>query len=64
MLFENNAAIREPIFQDTAWSPEGRSGQVNVIVVDYDPPTYLDENNINGHILFGMTGTRCCDDGR
>ena len=25
-------------------------------VVDYNPPTHLDENNINGHILFGMTG--------
>ena len=27
-----------------------------MIVVDYDPPTQLDETNLNGHILFGMTG--------
>lgn len=27
-----------------------------MIVVDYIAPTHLDENNINGHILFGMTG--------
>ena len=27
-----------------------------MIVTDYIPPTPLDENNINGHILFGMNG--------
>ena len=27
-----------------------------MIVVDYDPPTRMDESNLNGHILFGMTG--------
>lgn len=33
---------------------EGAAG--DVIVVDYNPPTQLDASNINGHILFGMTG--------
>lgn len=55
MLFENNAAIAGRYFK----SPLGvlREGAAaDVIVVDYDPPTQLDETNINGHILFGMTG--------
>ena len=28
----------------------------DIIVLDYDPPTRLDAGNLNGHILFGMTG--------
>mgnify|MGYP001032869579 CR=1 FL=1 len=55
MLFENNAAIANRYFQ----APLGvlkEGGAADVIVVDYDPPTRLDETNINGHILFGMTG--------
>ncbi len=28
----------------------------DVIVADYIPRTPMDETNINGHILFGMTG--------
>lgn len=55
MLFKNNAAIANRYFK----APLGvlREGAAaDVIVVDYNPPTYLDENNINGHILFGMTG--------
>lgn len=55
MLFENNAAIANRYFKTPLGVlKEGAAG--DVIVVDYDPPTYLDENNINGHILFGMTG--------
>ena len=30
----------------------------DVIVVDYDPPTPMHAANINGHILFGVSG-RC-----
>ena len=55
MLFENNAAIANRYFK----APLGvlKEGAVaDVIVVDYIAPTHLDENNINGHILFGMTG--------
>lgn len=55
MLFENNAAIANRYFKTPLGVlKEGAAG--DVIVVDYDPPTYLDENNINGHMLFGMTG--------
>lgn len=55
MLFENNAAIAGRYFK----APLGvlkEGAAADVIVVDYDPPTKLDESNINGHILFGMTG--------
>jgi putative selenium metabolism protein SsnA len=55
MLFENNAAIANRYFKTPLGVLKpGAAG--DVIVVDYDPPTALDENNINSHILFGMTG--------
>lgn len=55
MLFENNAEIASRYFK----APLGilREGAAaDVIVVDYISPTHLDGDNINGHILFGMTG--------
>lgn len=55
MLFENNAIIANRYFN----APLGvlkEGAAADVIVVDYVSPTHLDENNINGHILFGMTG--------
>lgn len=55
MLFENNAAIANRYFK----APLGvlkEGAAADVIIVDYIAPTHLDENNINGHILFGMTG--------
>ena len=55
MLFENNAAIANRYFKtQLGVLKEGAAG--DVIVVDYNPPTQLDASNINGHILFGMTG--------
>ena len=55
MLFENNAAIANRYFKTPLGVlKEGAAG--DVIVVDYNPPTQLDAWNINGHILFGMTG--------
>lgn len=55
MLFENNAVIANRYFK----RPLGvlkEDAAADVIVVEYDPPTCLDGGNINGHILFGMTG--------
>lgn len=55
MLFEHNAAIANRYFK----APLGvlkEGAAADVIVVDYDPPTQLDASNLNGHILFGMTG--------
>ena len=55
MLFENNAALANRYFKTPLGVlKEGAAG--DVIVVDYNPPTQLDASNINGHILFGMTG--------
>lgn len=55
MLFENNAAIANRYFKTPLGVlKEGAAG--DVIIVDYNPPTQLDASNINGHILFGMTG--------
>lgn len=55
MLFENNAAIANRYFKTPLGVlKEGAAG--DIIVVDYNPPTQLDASNINGHILFGMTG--------
>lgn len=55
MLFENNAAIANRYFKTPLGVlKDGAAG--DVIVVDYNPPTQLDASNINGHILFGMTG--------
>ncbi len=55
MLFEHNATIANRYFK----APLGvlkAGAAADVIVVDYDPPTKLDQTNCNGHILFGMTG--------
>ena len=55
MLFENNPKIAGRYFK----RPLGvlkAGAAADVIVTDYIPPTPLDENNINGHILFGMNG--------
>ena len=28
----------------------------DIIIVDYDPPTPMTGDNLNGHVLFGMSG--------
>lgn len=55
MLFENNAEIATRFFG----TPVGiiKSGAAaDIIVTDYDPPTPMDAENCNAHILFGMSG--------
>lgn len=55
MLFEGNAKISGRYFKEQLGIlKEGAAA--DVIVMDYIPYTPLDETNINGHILFGMTG--------
>ena len=55
MLFENNAKIAERYFdQKLGVLKEGAAA--DVIVVNYDPLTPMNENNINGHLVFGVTG--------
>ena len=55
MLFRNNSLICEEYFR----RPLGRlvpGAFADVIVVDYDPPTPMQAGNLNGHVLFGMSG--------
>ena len=55
MLFDNNKKIAERFISN----PVGilKAGALaDIIVVDYNPPTPINENNINSHLLFGVTG--------
>ncbi len=57
MLFEGNAKIANRYFE----TPLGilkESAAADVIVADYDSPTPLTADNINGHLLFGMSGSK------
>ena len=55
MLFENNRAMAGRYFRRPVGILQpGAHG--DVIVLDYDPLTPMDETNVNGHILFGMSG--------
>ncbi|WP_462427507.1 putative aminohydrolase SsnA [Fusobacterium varium] len=54
-VFENNKKIAEKYFK--GYIGVIKAGALaDVIVVDYDPLTPMDGNNLNGHILFGMMG--------
>lgn len=55
MLFENNRRIAGKYFE----KPVGRLEQgayADIIVVDYTPPTRLYADNVNSHMLFGVSG--------
>ncbi|WP_031368391.1 putative aminohydrolase SsnA, partial [Clostridium botulinum] len=55
MLFENNGKITER-FIDGKVGVLKEGALADIIVVDYNPPTPINENNINSHILFGING--------
>lgn len=60
MLFENNAKIAGRYFdQKLGVLEEGAAA--DVIIVNYNPLTPMNENNINGHLVFWSNWTRCCD---
>lgn len=55
MLFEGNAKIAGRYFErELGVLKEGAAA--DVIVADYIPRTPMDGNNVNSHVLFGMTG--------
>ena len=57
MLFENNAKICAKFFKTPVGKlAQGYSG--DVVILDYNPPTPLSGENINGHLFFGANG-RC-----
>ncbi len=58
MLFENNAKIAGKYFPATLGVlKEGAAA--DIIVMDYKPFTPFSGDNIDGHMLFGMTGRQC-----
>jgi len=55
MLFKHNGNIGSKHFS----KPLGQfiaGSYADIIIVDYNPPTVLNEENLYGHILFGMSG--------
>ncbi|MDO5115604.1 MAG: putative aminohydrolase SsnA [Synergistaceae bacterium] len=54
MLFENNAEIAERAFPVKLGRLKAGYA-ADLIVLDYLPPTELNEKNINGHLLFGAS---------
>ncbi len=55
MLFENNALMGARFFE----TPIGKlkaGYSADVITLDYAPLTPMDASNVNGHILFGISG--------
>ncbi|MCR5685838.1 MAG: putative aminohydrolase SsnA [Lachnospiraceae bacterium] len=55
MLFDNNARMAARFFK----TPIGKlkdGYSADIITLDYDPLTPMDGTNINGHILFGVSG--------
>ncbi len=58
MLFENNAKIAEKTFG----RPVGiikKGAAADLIVMDYKPFTPFSDENIDGHMIFGMMGRHC-----
>ena len=55
MLFENNKKITER-FIDGQVGILKEGALADIIVVDYNPWTPINENNINSHLLFGISG--------
>ena len=58
MLFKNNPAIAEKYF-GVSLGRLAPGAAADVIVMDYKPYTPFSDANIDGHILFGMTGRQC-----
>ena len=55
MLFANNKKITER-FIDEKVGILKEGALADVIIVDYNPPTTINEGNINSHLLFGING--------
>ncbi|NLU24947.1 MAG: putative aminohydrolase SsnA [Clostridiales bacterium] len=58
MLFKNNAKIGGRYFPDQLGVLKAGAA-ADIIVMDYKPYTPFSDANIDGHMLFGMTGRQC-----
>jgi len=55
MMFENNAIIASNMFEEQIGVL--KAGAVaDIILVDYSPFTPMNATNVDGHIIFGMSG--------
>lgn len=57
MLFEGNARIANRYFE-TPLGVLKEGAAADLVVADYDPLTPMDAGNMNGHLLFGMNGSK------
>lgn len=57
MLFEGNPKIANRYFE-TPLGVLKEGAAADIVVAEYDPLTPMHANNINGHLLFGMNGSR------
>lgn len=57
LLFENNATIATQMFNEQIGILK-EGALADLIVVDYHPFTPMNTTNINGHVLFGMSGSQ------
>jgi len=55
MLFKNNRLITERFINNQVGILK-EGALADIIVVDYNPPTPIIGNNINGHLVFGVNG--------
>jgi len=55
MLFSNNAAMCERAFSTKIGILEAGAA-ADIIVCDYVPLTPMSADNVDGHVLFGMSG--------
>lgn len=55
MLFEQNMGIAAEYFSQAVGCLTA-GAYADVIIVNYDPPTTMNKDNINSHILFGISG--------
>ena len=58
MLFKNNAKIGARYFPDELGVLKAGAA-ADIIVMDYKPFTPFSDENIDGHMIFGMTGRQC-----
>jgi len=58
MLFENNAKIAARYFPDRLGKLKAGYA-ADIIVMDYKPFSPFSDRNIDGHMIFGMTGRQC-----
>jgi putative selenium metabolism protein SsnA len=55
LLFENNVALARALFDEPKLGAIEPGAPADLCLVDYDPPTHLDANNFDGHLVFGIT---------